>query len=62
MLVGRRCARRQAVAERWSVGDVDRKLMVAPAIRDKLVAVSRQPPALDGLAAYIMTGIGYLGQ
>jgi len=30
MLAGRRCVRRQAVAARRSVGDGDRKLMVAP--------------------------------
>jgi len=57
MLIGRRCARRQAVADRRSVGDVDRKLMVAPGNPGQASGSSRQPPALDGLAANIKTGI-----
>jgi hypothetical protein len=57
MLVGRRCARRQAVAERRSVGDVDRKLTGASG-NPGASGSSRQPPALDGLAAYVMSGIG----
>src|SRR5206468_69963 len=58
MLAGRRCVRRHAVAACRAVGDGYWNLMVAPGNPGQASGSSRQPPALDGFAAYIMTGIG----